>query len=155
MLGFTLASFVGGAISVNLSGSSGSPNVSTTLKEQPATVNAGWKFLTDGTMQRYITDGQSYSSWSPDPMEWAFPARAGIGNRYWIKATSNVADDPNSGNSVGTWHALTSDVEFVWQRSALGTKSGSVKIEIATDSGGSNIVATGYYGGSATVDTGA
>lgn len=140
---------------INLSGTDVSPNTNVSLNDTPATVYSGWKFYTDGDMARRNPTGANWMAWNPTPNEWADPESAGTGNNYWIRFTHNGGTAPNTGDSTGTWHALSSDREFGYTRSALGTTTGEVKVEIASDSSGTTIVATGYYDYSATVESGA
>ena len=73
-------------------------------------------------------------------------------NNYGVFYTEIGADryTPNSGDALNTWHALSSDRKVTWKdnfgaEGVYGSRFTQIKAEIATDSGGSNIIATGYY----------
>lgn len=133
---------------VNLSGTSGTPQVDTGLDEFPTVVQAGWEWKTDGSLNRIFN-----GAWNPTPDEW-FDPNGSPNITYYIRYTFNsgtAADVINP--SVGIWAALTTERNLLWEQSGVGsTGLGSYKVEIARDSGGTNIIATGYYGGECTVD---
>ena len=70
-----------------------------------------------------------------------------VGKNLWVRCTQNSGQAFNEGDAVGSWHSLTSS-----QARSFGlsfTSSGSpdlqganIDLEIATDSGGTDIVAT-------------
>lgn len=130
---------------VTLSGTTGTPNTTLTVKLSPTDATAGWDFNSDGTVDNEATAGISQFNGG---VEWIDLSPTGS---YWIRATLNAGNAPDSG-TLGTWLALTISRSWRWTITGTGTTSGSVKIEIATDSGGSTIVATGYYGATATVE---
>lgn len=142
-----------GGEQVTLSGTSGAPSTASDVVLFPADARAGWRFNTNGTVDRLqlgaygqFQNGVEWTNLQPSP-----------GREYWIRITANGAVNPTSGNMViGLWYKLSGTGsaarEFYWDETGAGTTSGSVQVDIATDSGGSNIVATGYYGGVATVD---
>ena len=138
---------VGRAGIATLSGTSGSPNVSSVSVTDPSDATAGWRFKSDGSVQRRIGTG-GFSPWMPS-VEWF---NSEPGSTYYLRATANAGDAPTLG-TLNTWISLATDPQYDWEHTTpAGTKDGSVKIEIATDSGGTNIVATGYYGGFADVE---
>lgn len=132
---------------ITLSGTAGAPN--TTIDNAgsaPASAEAGFLFLTTGgvTAHRFITGDAAFQAGT----EWCNQAPVGS---YWIRFTSNTGTDPSI--AMNTWLALTTQRDCVWQAgTAAETVTGSVKVEIASDSGGATIVATGYYGGTAIVE---
>lgn len=143
-VGGTWHDALGGDV-VTLSGSSGTPNVSSVITVFPTDATAGWRFRNDGSVERLVV-----STWTDfnDSTEWVIPhAHAGS---YWIRATLDADSAPSAGPALGSWHALTTTRTWTWTETDSGTFAGTLKIEIATDSGGSTIVATGYYRGSAT-----
>lgn len=143
---------------VTLSGTVGTPNLSLCVNADPSDTTAGWIFYSNGTVQRYngnppvLVGFQSGIEWIDDtPLI-----------DYWIRFDATLGTDPANGGDSSTgliWLKLTgtgsADRSFLWEQTVVGTRSGYCKVEIATDSGGSNIVATGYYSGSAEVETGA
>lgn len=68
---------------------------------------------------------------------------------YYIRATLHADAAPDIGNALNVWWSLTKDsgsnVFWTWSRNQIGSNTGTLKLEIATDSQGNNIVATGYY----------
>ena len=84
-----------------------------------------------------ITVGGNNSS-SPPADEWGFPNAAGVGNDYWVRmtTTSGAAFDVGA---LGTWQHL--DVSRGWSFTVnAGIDGGTALLEIATDSGGSNVI---------------
>ena len=138
-----------GGNSVNLSGSSGTPNSTSDLQVDPDNSESGWRFNSDGSIQRNLNGG--YSAWNPTPDEWSArqPITA-IGDNYWIRATLDAGSTPTAG-TLNTWQQLSTNREWYISRPVVGVSTFTVKIEIATDSGGTNIIATGYYRGTAEV----
>lgn len=145
--GCQAAAGAGGTEFITLSGTTGAPNEAGDSAIDPADARAGWYFRTDGTVDRFsngvLTQFQAGSEWSnfqPTP-----------GTDYWIRATLNNGTAPNIGSSLTTWHRLSgtgeADRDWQWEQTTIGQfLTDSVKVEISTDSGGSTIVATGYYG---------
>lgn len=70
---------------------------------------------------------------------------------YWVEVNVTAGDSPTTSAGLGTALELTSDRFWEW---AFGPGGGSltatVSVEIATDSGMSNIVATGTFNVSVT-----
>lgn len=130
------------ALTINLSGTAISPVSDSNFALDPATATAGWSFNKDGDATRV-----SGTAYNPTPDEWADPNTTDIGSSYWIRFTAESGDAVTIG-TLNTWLALTTTRTFYWQVSG-GILSGVVKVEIASDSGGSTIVATGYYSGQA------
>ena len=71
---------------------------------------------------------------------------------YYLQWTDTGDDDPPSGFSAaegpGNWHEVANNGTNIWWRQSHNgpiTKWTTIKIELATDSGGTNIIATGYY----------
>lgn len=152
MLGMLPGILCKGGNVITLYGTTGTPIQANDFDIDPASLSAGWEFRSDGNMRREQSGG--YAAYDPTPLD-AWASRnpiTGIGNRYWIRATNNSGTDPDTGPALSTWHALSTTREWTWTRSSIGTTSGSIKVEIASDSGGTNIVATGYYGGQVTID---
>lgn len=136
---------------VSLSGTLGSPNVYFSLCQYPRgstkrylRANTNGKLEEAGTL---ITG--SLSAYNQIGSEWVSPLTTYSGS-YWIRATKISGDNLTSG-TLNSWLDLTSSHEWeltAFKSQALGGidyKEILLKLEIATDSGGSTIVATGYY----------
>jgi len=136
---------------VTLSGTTGSPIFTSEFDLSPGQALAEWQFLSDGRVFRNFHNKSStqYSA----GVQWVNTQQSPFGD-YWIRATANADDLPDTGYALGTWWALTTTRYWGWEVTGSGFQhsSGSVKVEIATDSGGTNIVATGYYGGTADME---
>lgn len=135
---------------VTLSGSSGTPNTATDFAISPANSYVYWMFNADGTIDLLKLQGaDQFEKFSPDQWCNLTPEQD-----YWIRFTHNAGDASNLGHTSGTWFAMTSAIGQGWEETTDGfsTYEGSSKVEIATDSGGVTIVATGYYGGRADVE---
>lgn len=131
---------------ITLSGTTGSPNANSTIKLDPTDADCSWIFNTDGTIDKVSTTGTAQFQAG---VEWCSDSPPT--GSYWLRATSYSGSSPTTG-TLGSWLALTSTRTFQWYQSVVGTTGvGVIKVEIATDSGGSTIVATGYYQGNATV----
>jgi len=127
---------------VTLSGTLVSPNYTYDADIPPGTVTATWYFRSDGTVDK-LDFGGTFQFQSAT--QWVIPNT--YTRSYWFRGTASTGSAPNgSSNSLNTWHPSTSDVIWTWTAS-FGTRVGSIKVEIATDAAGTNIVATGYYGG--------
>lgn len=136
-------------VRVILSGSAGSPNVDTDFAIAPADARAGWIFNSTGDCTKYSGSSHSKPEWFGQPGE---TVHSTPDQTYYIRATTESGDLPDFG-TMNTWLALSSGRTWYWE--ATGTfevSIGTIKIEIASDSGGTNIVATGYYRGSASTE---
>lgn len=92
-------------------------------------------------------------------VEWIDAAHKPPATNIWIRATADTGSVPNDGSdALNTWLVLVgpgqSNKSWKWFRSFAdpGTYQGSVKVELSTDSSGTNIIATGWYGGTATAN---
>jgi hypothetical protein len=54
---------------------------------------------------------------------------------------SGSSPSPSSGPALGTWNQLSANVAYTW--SATGIQVGTLTYTLATDSAGTNVVATG------------
>ena len=142
--------------SIVLGGTSGSPLQVNTTQFGSQLALCEWTFgattsgsITRGKVQkdgRY--DGQARSMTTVS--SWVIPNDFQEGP-YYIRATDHDGGDmPTDGDALGVWHSLTnggSNRFFTWINPSTGFsfQSGTIKVEIATDALGANIVATGYY----------
>ena len=103
------------------------------------TAYAEYTFSTDGT----IVGGSSQSG-SFSVGNWTTPTTAGIGSSYWIRVTQTSSSGPSTeyGASRGAWLQLSSSRTFGVSKTANGLSARVYTFEIASDSGGSTIVAT-------------
>lgn len=139
---------------VTLSGTNGSANTFSDFAISPGTARAEWEF------RAHLTDQSGL--WREKNTGSDTQFRAGVEwvnvsdpkKDYWIKATqtgvTGAGDAPNVGDSLDTWLRLDGFFRsWGWEVSGPGFefRYGAVRIDIATDSGGTEIVATGYYGG--------
>jgi|SaaInlV_125m_DNA_1040241.scaffolds.fasta_scaffold02018_8 hypothetical protein len=151
---------------IKLSGTSNSPNYdnSFAITDNFTDVSAGWKFKTDGTLECTILNGQAFGRTSTPAWdgsdEWYDSTEAGSetpGQGYWIRA-SETSSGPQSSLATGSapldqWLPLknaSGSVDRTWsitnnQVGLTNIKYSYLKMEIALDAAGSNIVATGYY----------
>lgn len=137
--------------SIGLHGTSGSPNSTVTTFGSATDLICGMRFTSGGDVQKYTTgvaQGSYTGLWTFSTSLWnnIVPSQT-----YYIRATSHSGISLNStySSSINTWNALSSSHYFRYfvggPSNNVGTLTGVMKIEIASDSGGSNILATGYY----------
>lgn len=137
------ASGFGGTITetITLSGTSSS-YTSIGTEAQGADAVAGWRFNSNGTLFRTNFSG-NYGVYN-FLTEWCNTTPS---QTYYLRCTVQAGSLGGNSASANVWLALTSDRTFEVVDTTAGTSPVNVqmKIEIADDSGGSNIVATGYY----------
>lgn len=145
---------------VTLSGTSGSPVTyfdSTNGFGAFSTANFGIVLQSDGDLVRF-----SVQTSQPDTAEWF---NGTVSGSYWVRVNvdaftnSSYGTTSAAGLSTNTWYALTSDRS--WYRSlqatgsiGIGTSTVTYKVEISTNSSGTNIIETGYYRCRGTVENG-
>jgi hypothetical protein len=97
-------------------------------------------FDTDG-------DGTTTSSSAADvPFNWHTSApTVGIGAGFWLRFTLNSGNAATGGSAVGVWHQLSTARSLSMTEAGLGTRTGNFTVEIATDSGGANIVGSDTF----------
>ena len=100
-------------------------------------------FNSDGTVQYFSSDGYSGSS------NWAEPSSSGIGSGYWVRftqtgsyGTGGFGGATQYGSAKGVWNQLSSAHTFGVQKTGNGLGGYYYTVQIASDSGGSNILAT-------------
>lgn len=140
----------GGGVNYTLQGTSGSPVVSSHATTSPADALAGWYFE-DSTRD---VDKRNTSGLRTYDHDWADDVPPDL----WIHADNHLGDDPNQGSSLNTWLKLsgTGSAERFWEWSettnGFANLAGTIRVRLSTDSGGTTIVATGYYRGVASVE---
>ena len=136
---------------VSLQGTTTNPHLSTGFPITDGSIELGWRFYSNGDIASYDNDGSpQFVQANHDWVNVSPPS-----NNYWIRATVQQESNPasqsqaSSPSPLNTWNALTSNRTFTFtdNRAAASYASAYVtwKIEIASDSAGSNILATGYY----------
>ncbi len=73
---------------------------------------------------------------------WFDPNSTGIGANYWVRMTVNSGTGGTFTGSTGTWLSLSTARTWTLSRNTVGNGTRNVTLEIATDSGGTNVVAT-------------
>jgi hypothetical protein len=80
---------------------------------------------------------------------WATPTTTGIGSSYWVRftqtgsyGTGGFGGATQYGSAKGVWHQISSTLYFGVQRTGNGMGGFYYTVQIASDSGGSNILAT-------------
>lgn len=105
------------------------------------TTFGGVRFNANGTVDKL----QSFvaPSWANGFETWYTPTGGTPGNSYWIRATLDSGSTPTG--TFGSWTQMSSTQ--TWSAAAFnpGTFDCVFTIEIASDSGGSTIVATAQY----------
>ncbi|MFZ5544409.1 MAG: hypothetical protein ACOZJZ_12685 [Pseudomonadota bacterium] len=99
-------------------------------------------FYSDGTVQGFVHN--NVVVWTRN---WFAPTEAGIGAGYWLRATkiSGSASVP-TGDTLDTWLQLSGVRGWTVTAPSGGsiqTRDCTLQIQVATDSAGANIVASG------------
>jgi len=143
---------------LNLSGTQASPQNKEFTALEPRTATVAWLFGCNDAPVNSILSGQTQFTAHDDltftpqyisvntATDWVIPI--GFSITYYIRATLDSGDAPTSGDLLGVWLSLApggANRVWTWLRVNLGNHTGVLKIEIATDSAGTDIVATGYY----------
>ncbi len=97
------------------------------------TPNAGVTLQSDGTCT-FLSSGGS----APTSNQWFTPTTTGIGSTHWVFCTVNSGS--LSGGTAGVWLALSAGQSFSRNRTTVGTSAANITLQLATDSGGANIV---------------
>ena len=104
----------------------------------PTFAEAKVTFGTDGSITQYTTLGGS-AAYADG---WYYANTTGIGAYFWIRCTVNSGAVGGSG--TGTWLALTADRYWYveWVLTFAGSNTANITVQIASDSGGTNIVSS-------------
>ena len=102
------------------------------------TAYAEYSFNSNGSISYFTSNGNGTQG------SWATPNTVGIGSNYWIRFTQTASFGPSTetGSARNTWIQLSNAPTFGLSKTANGYSSRTYTVEIASDSGGSNIVAT-------------
>ncbi len=152
----------------NLTGTSGSPTNRSQSSLDPADARVRW-VICGATGANNTTKGRvMYDTYDAgDAVSFTTEHSWVVPNAGWTTMYVRLTDNGSSGSATltpishaidgTTWHTITEDSTTVGWTVGLDSVESSayydVKVELATDSGGSNIVATGYYRGTVTVFT--
>lgn len=149
-VGFTATSVPGPTETITLGGTTSTP-ITYADFPQAAPISIGWGFYANGNVYKMgsanlqvVKTTALYSS-----TQWCNVTPS---TTYYIRV-SNFAGGNNIDTSISaslnTWLALTTNRLFKYTDSrnitTYADEDGVIKVEIATDAAGSNIVATGYY----------
>ena len=97
---------------------------------------ASFTFRSDGAVSVVFSDSASYQNW------WTAAPVTGIGSSYWIRVTATGSGGSFSG-SLGTWISLgTNQTWQLTNATSNSIRTRTLTISIASDSAGSNILAT-------------
>jgi hypothetical protein len=99
---------------------------------------------TDGSQSTAGTDSVAGSSW------WSAAPLAGVGNSYWAKMTVN-SGSALSGAATGSVLALSSSRTWSLSRTGIGSNTSNVTLEIFSDAGGTQLVASKSFAFTATI----
>lgn len=115
---------------------------------------SGFQFTSGGDILKKVYRAIGGGSWQWNSFATTEWNNITPSQTYYIRATlyskvSTGTPDPDDINPLGVWIALSSNISFgSIDTRDFGNYSPSgwtIKVEIATDSAGSNIIATGYY----------
>lgn len=134
---------------VSLEGSTVAPETNNGFPLSDGSLGCGWRFRTNGDVQEFDADELSQYS-STGHNDWVNQSPT---NNYWIRGTiyaqSASSNQIQDGAALNTWLQLNLNRSFRFQDNRASASYGNAyvtyKIEIASDSAGSNILATGYY----------
>lgn len=128
---------------VALSGSSSSYNTALSITPNGTDAVAGWKFKTDGTLFRTNITG-TYNAQFGAGTEWCNDTPS---QTYYINGTVQSGALGSGSSVANAWLALNVERTFQVVDTAAGGSipSCNMLFRIASDSGGVNILATGYY----------
>ena len=161
MLPTILIAKAAGGGKYTLSGTTGAgANMSTESETGANSATGNWEFQTHHVAELNLVR-KTHLIAAAEPfrsgIEYANRAKLAVDEDLWIKATADTGSAPNNGgDAVGSWLAIngtgSSTRNWGWFRSFAdpGTTTGTIKVELSTDASGVTIVATGYYGGTAT-----
>lgn len=149
-VGFTATSAGPPTETVSLEGTTSTPE---TFFDQSAGIQdlvMGWTFNSDGNVYKYenIYNVGGSGTYLHSSTTWNNITPS---TTYYIRVTNYAGNNLSTLDSaaLNSWLALTTTRTFRYRDArditSYGQESGTMKVEIASDSGGSNILATGYY----------
>jgi len=119
------------------------------LTDAPGPILTGIHINSDGTVDQRSDNNVSDNIVQIDSAtDWVIPNSISATTHY-VRATQNSQTGGGTlSGTLNTWLALSTDRFWTIERAAVagtGSSIWSLDIEIATDSGGTNVVATGTY----------
>jgi len=149
-VGFTATSGGPPSETVSLEGTTGTP---ISFFDQSGGLDdlvMGWTFDSNGNIYKYenIYNVSGAGTYLYSTSTWVNTTPS---TTYYIRVSNFAGNNLSTGDSatLNSWIALTTTRTFRYRDardiSSYGNESGTMKVEIASDSGGSNILATGYY----------
>lgn len=121
------------------------PNPVQDIEIDPTDATVSVTLGTDGSANYVGTLGTTNFSWFD-------PNRTGVGSEYWCRLTVNSGSTP-SGSATGSILALSTLRSWSLTRTTIGTTTANVTLQIFSDAGGANVVATRTFDMTAFVDT--
>lgn len=90
------------------------------------------------------TDGDLSASGNASSFStlWYSQQLASAGAAHWVRLTVTAGASPDAGAATGSWLSLSSQRTWTWIQVAVGNKTATVTLELATDSAGAAVVAT-------------
>lgn len=118
-------------------------------------ITVSLSFNTDGTVTVASSPPGLTTESVKLPSSWFFPTTGGIGTTHWVRATHVSGYTVGAGSAaVGSWLQLNVTRTWNMHVNTFGfEKAGTYTFEIATDSGGVTVIATGNIFFDAITDT--
>lgn len=107
---------------------------------------AGWH-LESSTDKIYIVGTTGPGNLLLTKVDLGTYIQSGISSDYWFRCTLNSGTLAPGADNVDTWYQATADLAWYVQDTTAddGSVDANFTIEVATDSGGSNIIASETY----------
>lgn len=144
---------VGSGTTISMSDGRGKSNITISLASLAGVYGTAYPGETAYAELIFSSNGDIGSGTSnigiQDPGNWATPTTTGIGSSYWVRftqtgsyGTGGFGGATQYGSAKGVWHQISTTLYFGVQRSGNGMGGFYYTVQIASDSGGSNILAT-------------
>lgn len=133
--------------SAQLEGTTAVPEVGRGSPIHAPSVNMGWRFNTNGTVEDYDSDNATVYS-AAGHINWVDSTPSGT---WYIRATvyQSQGTQTQASSAMNTWYALSSNRQFIFDDTrafaSYGVAFVTYKVEISRNNDGTNIAATGYY----------
>lgn len=100
-----------------------------------------WRLTFSTVGQITFTSSDSGGANTAVNTEWYIPNTTAIGSSYWVRMTVTAGTSPSPG-TVGSWTQISTNQEWDWVRTTVGTTTATLTLDLASDSGGATIVGT-------------